>query len=311
MRWDGAGRVLADPAPPPRPTGRIPWSPVPAREPLTIDTVGGRQPLRVYTPDSGDPAGPVVAVSPALGIRADYYGAFAEALAARGLRVVLADHPGHGASPVRAGRGADWSYRDLVCVHAEAIHAAARARFPDAPFVWLGHSLGAQVALLHAGRAPDTVAAVATIAAGTPYYAGWQGAWRPFMRVAPRACSLLTRPLGYFPGHRVGFGGREAKSLIRDWARLARAGTFRFAGFDGEALLARWTGPTLAISLAGDDFAPPGSHAHLVGKTPAPVTWWTWHAPPDVDHNRWPRQPEAPAERVATWLGEVGVRRTA
>jgi predicted alpha/beta hydrolase len=271
--------------------------------PLEVDTIGGRQPLDVFPAASGSEGGrATVAVLPALGIAGSYYAGFARALAARGLNVVVSDLPGHGASPARPRRGVGWSYRELVQEHLPAVHAAARARWPDAPFYWVGHSLGGQLALLHAGAGSE-VDGVALVASGTAFYRAWplpRAAWLLF---ATQACGLLARGLGTFPGHRLGFGGHEAGRLIADWARLGRTGRYAFRDLDGEALLARWRGPTLAVPLGGDVFAPRPAMAHPLSKTRATVTWAPWDDPAGpLDHNRWPRTPEPAAERVATWI---------
>lgn len=272
---------------------------------ILADTVGGEQPLRLWR--ASDPGAPLVAVLPAMGIRASYYAGLAAALHERGLSVLLADFPGHGDSPVRARRGLDWSYGDLVGRHAPAVRAAAGRALPEAPFVWLGHSLGGQVALMDAGLSRE-VSGVALVASGSPYVGNWRGGRRLYMRLALPSCALLARGLGRFPGEAVGFGGREAKSLILEWARAGRTGRYAFAGLDGDAALAGWRGPTLAIELAGDDFAPRSAMLHSLAKTRAEPEWVRWDPDPalDLDHNRWPRAPEQPAERVATWVAGLG-----
>lgn len=274
---------------------------------ISAETLGGAQALDLYSPPEAVPETPLCLVLPALGISASYYRGFGEALAARGLRAVVADFPGHGQSPLRAARDQDWSYADLIQVHAPAVLAAARERFPQAPRVWVGHSLGGQVALMHAGRAPGAVAAVVVIASGSAHASGWEGLRKRYLQVAPPLCSLISKPLGYFPGHRVGFGGREAKTLIQQWASAARRGRYQWGAFDGEAALAAWSGPTLAIPLAGDDLAPRAAMAHTLDKTGASVDWRPWEEPQPPDHNRWPRMPDPPADAIRAWLAERGV----
>lgn len=274
---------------------------------LIAQTLGGAQALALFEPPRAEPSTPLCLVLPALGIRAAYYARFAQALSARGLRVLTADFPGHGESALRAGRGSDWGYPDLIEVHAPALVAAARARFPAAPLVWIGHSLGGQVALLRAGQAPEEAAAVVVIASGSAHYACWSGRRRASLRITPRICEALSWPLGFFPGDRVGFGGREARSLIRDWARAARSGAYRWGSFDGEAALPRWRGPTLAIPLLGDHWAPRSAMAHTLDKTGAAITWQPWSDPAPPDHNHWPREPEPPARFVAEWLTSAGL----
>lgn len=272
-------------------------------ETFAVATIGGEQPLHLWRASS--PSAPLVGVLPALGIRASYYAGLAEALNRRGVSVLLADFPGHGDSPIRARRGRDWSYGDLITQHAPAVRGAGQRALPAAPFVWLGHSLGGQVALMDAGRSGE-VAGTALVASGSPYVRNWAGGRRLYMRLALRSCAALARSLGAFPGERVGFGGREAKSLILEWARAGRTGRYAFAELDGDAALARWRGPTLAIELAGDDYAPRSAMEHTLAKTAASPEWVRWAPDPalDLDHNRWPRSPEEPAERVVTWLAE-------
>lgn len=269
---------------------------------VRAETLGGAQVLDLYEPSEARPETPLCLVLPALGISGSYYAGFAQALAARGLRVLVADFPGHGRSPLRAARGQDWSYADLVEVHAPAVVAAARERFPEAPRVWVGHSLGGQVALMHAGRDPEAVRAVAVIASGSAHASGWSGLRKRYLQLAPPLCALIARPLGYFPGHRVGFGGREAKTLIQQWASAARRGRYQWGAFDGEAALAAWSGPTLAIPLAGDVLAPRAAMAHTLDKTTADVEWRPWIEPAPPDHNRWPRMPDPPANTLSAWL---------
>jgi len=274
---------------------------------IVAETLGGAQVLDLYEPPEARGATPLCLVLPALGISASYYRGFGQALAARGLRAIVADFPGHGQSPLRAARDQDWSYADLIQVHAPAVIEAARRRFPEAARVWVGHSLGGQVALMHAGREAGAVEAVIVIASGSAHASGWSGARKRYLQVAPPLCSLLSRPLGYFPGHRVGFGGREARTLIQQWARAARSGRYQWGVFYGEAALRGWAGPTLAIPLAGDDFAPRAAMAHTLDKTAANVEWRPWTEPAPPDHNRWPRMPDPPADAIRGWLTGQGL----
>lgn len=272
---------------------------------LNVDTPFGTQQLDVVeTQDDG----PVAVVLPALGIRASYYAGFADELTARGAHVVLADFPGHGQSPVRAQRGVDWGYRHLVEEHLPALLQGVRQRFPSQPVIWVGHSLGGQVAQLHAGLAPDSIAGIALVASGSPYYRCYaSNALR--ILAGTQASGVVARALGHYPGHKLGFAGQEASTVIRNWARLARTGRYRFEGFDGEALLARCTAPILAISMEGDDLAPPAAMHDTVDKTASrDVRWHHWVSPKGpLQHNRWPKQPEAPAQRIATWLADLGL----
>jgi predicted alpha/beta hydrolase len=103
-------------------------------------------------------------------------------------------------------------------------------RLPQAP-IWLGgHSLGGQMALASAAGNPDPVSGVVMIASGSVHLPCYQGKLRWGVRILATLSSLTGPVLGYFPGARVGFGGREAAGLMRDWSHVARTGEYRPAG---------------------------------------------------------------------------------
>ncbi len=265
---------------------------------MRIETPWGAQPVAAYGPDA---ARAVVLVGPALGIRAAYYEQVCRGLAARGFGVVAADLPGQGESPVRARRGVGWTYEQLARDHFPAVSAAARERF-DAPQIWLGHSIGGQIALMHAGLSGD-VAGVALVASGVPYWRCWSGPRSLKYLGSTQAALALSSVLGFFPGEAIGFGGREATGFIRDWASVGRSGSYRLPSFDAEAALSACSVPVLATCLAGDDWAPWPAIDHALALTASPVERWTFEHDPAPDHNRWPRVcPEPIVERVATWI---------
>src|SRR5687768_6872989 len=101
---------------------------------------------------------------PALGVPAQKYDTFADALAARGIDVVVPDWRGLGTSTWRAGRRCDWGYRELF-----ADLDAALASLGDNPRVFGGHSLGGQFAAMLAARRPAACAGLALVASGVPY----------------------------------------------------------------------------------------------------------------------------------------------
>lgn len=262
-------------------------------EELRFPTIGGEQPLSFYAP--ADEVRAAVLVCPALGLRAGYYGDFAKRLAGVGLAAATLDFPGHGDSPVRASRGADWGYPELV-EHVHAAREAVQARVPGAPLVVVGHSIGGQVAMLAAGARPGAFAGVGLIASGTPYWRAFAGATGWGIRAGATVTAPLAGTLGYFPGESVRFGGREARTLMKQWAVLARTGDYRFDDWDGEALLGAVRGPLLAVRVEGDELAPEAAVEHVLAKLgPAEIERAVWSGlPAENVHNRWPRTP-APA----------------
>lgn len=278
-------------------------------QPLDIVLEGGaRVTASLY--EAPSPAHAVLCL-PALGVPARYYEPLAAALAQRGLAVLLADQRGNGSSSVRPGRGVDFGYAELV-VDARTL-ADTLARRAGAPVAVLGHSLGGHVGALLAGVAPGCVQALALVAAGTPYwrcFAGWWGAGVFALAQAARWAGPLV---GHFPGEHLGFGGREAARLMREWSTLARTGTLSARGLDAEAAFAAVRCPVLSVSVAGDRMAPPAAVDHLAGKLGrAPVARVHLDRercdPQALDHFKWARYPEAVADLVAGWLAGGGSR---
>lgn len=273
---------------------------------FVFDAIGGVQPLQLHLAPGSAAHTPVALVLPAMGVRASYYARFCAALNAQGVHAVAIDHPGQGDSPIRAGRRVDWGYEDWVRTHLPGIVRAVGRRFPGAPLVWVGHSLGGQVGLMHAGLHPQSIAGVVLIASGCPYFRMWPGLAGLRILLSTQLGALVAAVLGHFPGKTVGFADREARTEIRDWARCSRTGRYRFADLDGDAAIARVVQPVLAIPLVGDQLTPRAAMAHTVDKAPhAQVEWWEWRDPAGpLDHNRWPRTPDVPAQRIARWMWE-------
>ncbi|MBK8940884.1 MAG: alpha/beta fold hydrolase [Polyangiaceae bacterium] len=189
-----------------------------------------------------------ILVLPALGIRASYYQTLAASLAARRLSVTTADLRGHGEHSVRVARGVSFGYAALV----DDVLAVAR-QLKDkqpSPLFLLGHSLGGQLGLLASGAAPELFAGVVLVASGTPYHRGYPPRDARRIRLLARLIPLLTGVVGYYPGERVGFGGRESAGLMRDWARLALEGRFSVQGRDPPAWLRAGRAPS-ARGVAG------------------------------------------------------------
>ena len=151
---------------------------------------------------------------PAMGVPARHYLPLAEVLAAHGVAVALHEWRGLGSSNRRAGRRADWGYRELLQLDLPAARAALHALWPHATWVVGGHSLGGQLAMLHAALAGAPCAGVALVASGAPYWRAFRhGRW---LAAAYALAPVLARLCGHLPGRRIGFGGNEARGVIAD-----------------------------------------------------------------------------------------------
>jgi predicted alpha/beta hydrolase len=272
---------------------------------------GTRFTLLLYPQDKPD--APALLIQPAMGVQGSYYTLLAEALHAAGCHVGISELRGHEAA--EDARRPDWdydfSYADMLLEDWPQAAAAMQARFPQAPFYILGHSLGAQISCLYASQQPAQLKGLIIIAACSVHWKLWGFPFLLYSQVAGQ----IGRLLGHFPGKRFRFAGREARGVMRDWARQARTGRFMTGQprVDYEPKLAAVTLPVLAISLQGDFFAPRHTMDGLLGKMPkAALT--RQHLDPKalgfekIDHFRWARQPALVLPHVLDWLKNQSLR---
>lgn len=242
---------------------------------------------------------------PALGVAARHYAGLAEALAAHGIAVARHEWRGHGSSSVRASRRCDWSYRELLDFDIPAgLHAASEAA-PGLRWSIGGHSLGAQLAMLTWLRRRSDLRGLAVVAGGVPWWRHFGGARAPAFRAVLAALPLVTATVGYFPGRRLGFGGREARGVMRDWAASAVTGRYAHAG--DRAAADAPTRPVLGIGFARDGLVPRSALEDLLAQTGSSAATVAVLDTGDLagvtpDHFSWMRRPGPLAHRLSTWL---------
>ena len=260
------------------------------------------------------PRGEFVYWLPALGVTARHYARFAEALAAEGIGLARHEWRGAGSSNLRARRGVDWRYRDLLGDIRDGL-AALRAKHADAR-IWIGgHSLGAQFAALALARDP-TLAGVVIVASGTPYWRSFPWWQRPILLLVFAWFRLLSDLFGYFPGRRTAFAGNEARSVIHDWIKSGLSGRYRHAWPEGDldAELRTRTHPLFALHLRDDRFAPPSSFDELVARLPNATAQIHRLAPTDfesrvADHFSWMKDPAPIASRIRDFIAAAAAHR--
>ncbi|MHA6695679.1 alpha/beta hydrolase family protein [Homoserinimonas sp. A520] len=273
-----------------------------------------RESVRISRPDGSrfsfqwwpppTPRAPVYLVVPAMGVGARFYRPFATALAGSGCGVAVTEQRGHEeVHPSIPGRRRDFGYADL----ADDLDAAideVRVRAPDSPIVVTGHSLGAHVACVSVARGHSAVDALAFVAAGSVYWRLWP---RRYLLIT-QLFVVLSTIVGYFPGQLLGFAGREAGGVMRDWARLARSGRLSYGSPPADAghALAGLELPVLLLSLEDDTLAPQRAADGLAALLPSAqvtrrhVAVHTEKSP----HFGWARQPDVVVSELRDWTSQ-------
>jgi pimeloyl-ACP methyl ester carboxylesterase len=188
---------------------------------------------------------------PALGTPAKYYRYFAEALCQQGVSVSVLELRGYGDSPYHVGRGADFAMQDLLA-DVIAAYQTLCDQSPNMDVILGGHSLGGHLAMLAAAEL-QTPKKLLMVAHGMPYWRFYHGAMKVNILVIVALIKCLGPLLGYFPGHRLGFAGREALSVMQDWSRWALHGRYPKRFYSG---LASYSGLLYGIDIEGDVMTP-------------------------------------------------------
>jgi predicted alpha/beta hydrolase len=279
--------------------------------PLPIETADGhRFDLLVY--DVAQPRAAVLWL-PALGVAARHYSPLAAALAGDGVITFLHEWRGHGSSSLRAGRHRDWGYRELLEVDIAASRRAldgalASTGVPEAVRIIGGHSLGGQLASCRLALSPDDAAHLWLVASGSPCWSAFPPPQRRLLPLAYRFLPWLADRCGALPGRRIGFGGREARGVMRDWSRSAMSGRYgaRDVPIDLEAALARVNTRISGVLFERDWLAPRSSLQALLDKMPQAVARVAVFDDRTLgvrsDHFHWMKHPQSVAAALAVSL---------
>lgn len=244
---------------------------------------------------------------PALGVQARFYRRLAEGLAQAGIGVCLFEQRGHGESPFRAGRGQSFGLKAFLEDDIPAAISHTQALFPGIPFFLGGHSLGGHLSSITAGRRGD-ITGVVHLACGFPYQGLFNKRQARQIKWLCRMLPALTALVGYFPGERLGFGGREYRQLMLDWRDWAMGGSY-----DGPATpgamdgIAGYEGRVLSLAFAKDRLAPDKAvdysrscfkNADLTARKLTDAEQGK-----HLGHFDWARKPDGVVRAIVGWLG--------
>ncbi|TQV88774.1 alpha/beta hydrolase family protein [Aliikangiella coralliicola] len=261
------------------------------------------------TKKPAEPRQPIVLCLPAMGVPARKYSLLAESLNNQGITSAIFEWRGIDTSSVRASRKVNFGYREILSLDLPVAIDFIRQHYPQNPIYLLGHSLGGQLGLLYMSLKPEEISGLIGIASGLPFYKAWEfptnwGLW--FVSKAMRAVALSV---GYFPGRKLGFAGREARQLISDWEKSVATGRYYVEGcsHDFESLSGRLNKNAMMITIDDDILAPPASAKNLGKKlTNGQVTYHHLEAKDfeknSLGHFNWMKEPEPIINRVIEWL---------
>ena len=244
---------------------------------------------------------------PGMGLSARHYIRFSQSLAGWGIETLIHEWRGLGSSSLRAAREVDWGYRELLEHDVDSSIEEAMRLPPNLPLLIGGHSLGSQLGLLAAAIRPDDIRGLLIVAGGAPYWRCFRGWMRHALRAIFLGMPAVAGLVGHYPGRRLGFAGRESKSVIRDWARSGKTGVYEPEGmaFDFEAALTELRAPVLSVRMADDWFVPQASLDWLTSKLTSAeqqvIDISAEGLAGPADHYRWMREPETTAAAIGQW----------
>ncbi|MEE4295599.1 MAG: alpha/beta fold hydrolase [Wenzhouxiangella sp.] len=245
---------------------------------------------------------------PGMGLSARQYISFAQALAGWRVDTLIHEWRGLGSSNLRASRGTDWGYRELLIDDLAASIEQSLDMSPNLPLLVGGHSLGSQLALLAAAMRPDKIRGLLIVAGGAPYWRCFNGWMRYALHGIFFAMPNVARLVGHYPGRRLGFAGREARGVMTDWAQSGKTGMYRPENmeFDFESALGKVQTPMLSLNMTDDWFVPQASVDWLTGKLTSAdkqeIQISNEGMRASSDHYQWMKEPDTSAAAIGHWV---------
>ncbi|MDM1757116.1 MULTISPECIES: alpha/beta fold hydrolase [unclassified Acinetobacter] len=238
----------------------------------------------------------VIIVLPALGVAIQKYEPLIQHLIEQGFNVIAADYPGCGRNTPSVSATFDFGYADLLGYFIPQLVNIALELSPQIPIL-LGHSLGGHLATLYAQHHVIKVIGIATGNIGLKYW-DYKGKFN-ILKAAVIFNAMILKD-GYLEGYKVGFGNKEAKTLMHDWSKVIFTGNYRHI-LPKESLSKN---PALFIQFKQDDFAPMSSTLGLSRYfyTPKVQQLDLTQSLKGHQHSVWLKQPKAVVELIRSFI---------
>ena len=163
------------------------------------------------------------------------------------------------------------------------------------------------MATLAGAMQPDRYAGIVRLACGFPYHKDFPRPASTFIKAMILGIPMMTKLLGYFPGNRLGFGGREYRGLMMDWRLWAKNGRYENALFpESEAAMANYQKRVISIGFEHDKLAPDAAIGRSLGMfEAAPVTrikLGTAEQGDYLGHINWGKKPDGVVLALNDWI---------
>ena len=184
--------------------------------------------------------------------------------------------------------------------------------FPNTQKIIVGHSLGGQIGSLFAAQFPNAINGLILITSCSVHYKGWNKWASLKLRFAGTMFNSISKIIGYFPGNKIGFAGKESRTVIKDWSYNVRNGEYRLANsdYDYEKALKRLNKPVISISIKNDYLASRKAVENLYNKFSTESDIYHLHLTPEetgispLNHFTWAKKPEYFSEIIEKWWSE-------
>lgn len=262
--------------------------------------------IRVFK--SSQPTAPTFLVLPAMGTKARYYEPFAAKLSMENYHVIIADWRGNGDFSIQPSREVNFGYEELIEDIGTLVDYADEV-FPNSKKMIVGHSLGGQVGSLYTAIHPERIAGLVLMTSCLVHYRGWGMFGGLKVLFASTLFPILSTVLGYFPGHQLGFAGKEAKQVMKDWSYNGWTGKYATTNnkVDYNQALAQLSKKILSISVEGDVLASKQAVINLLNKYHSSSNITHLHVSSEesgvrgLNHFKWVKQPDYFVDLIAKW----------